>query len=99
MGLQFLRAETGVEEALPQGLSQSRSAPEQSPLKTQLQLLKKIHYKARYGANALDQLNESTALLNPSAERFITSSSTQKAILMYPGWPKPEPGTVKISSF
>jgi hypothetical protein len=36
--------------------------------------------------------------LKPGIAFIIVLSSTQKAILKYPGPPKPLPGTVKISS-
>lgn len=38
----------------------------------------------------------SIAFLKASADRSITSSSTQKASLKYPGRPKPRPGTASI---
>ncbi len=38
------------------------------------------------------------AFLNPGAARRITASSTQKAKRKWPGRPKPEPGTPRMSS-
>lgn len=41
-------------------------------------------------------LANSIAFLKPGAEAAITFSSTQKASRMYPGRPKPRPGTARI---
>jgi len=58
-----------------------------------------LHWPRHQTRKTKHYLNFSITRLNPGIAPVIVSSSTQNAILKWPGPPNPLPGTTRISSF